>query len=311
MTPLRDTCQGRWAAILPMVGVDARHLNGKHGPCPMCAGRDRFRFDNKDGRGSWICSQCGAGDGIALAMAVNGWDFKEAAARIEPLAGVAQKATVSRERDKQALRDAMNRLWTGAKPVAYGDPVDRYLTARGIKLDAYPAALRFADRCRYQDSSPTYHPAMLAKVSGPDGRPATVHRTYLSADGSKADVEDARRIMPGQMPKGVTVRLSEPSRIMGIAEGIETALSASAIWSVPSWAAVNAAMLMAWEPPPEAREIFIFGDNDTKFGGHAAAYALAHRLAMRGYSVRVELPVDAGMDWNDVLMAEMAERSAA
>ena len=62
--------RGRWRAILPTLGVPAGVLVNKHGPCPGCGGVDRFRFDDEDGRGSWICSQGGgttiAGDGFDL-----------------------------------------------------------------------------------------------------------------------------------------------------------------------------------------------------------------------------------------------------
>ncbi len=35
-------------------------------------GKTRFRFDDKEGRGTWICNHCGAGDGADLAMKVTG-----------------------------------------------------------------------------------------------------------------------------------------------------------------------------------------------------------------------------------------------
>ena len=55
-------------------------------------------------------------------------------------------------------------------------------------------------------------------------------------------------------------------------------------------------------PEDLAREILVFGDRDPKFGGQAAAYALAHRLALKGLKVRVEIPGRSGADWNDVLL---------
>ena len=64
--PLKDRALGRWRGILPALGVPAKALSNRHGPCPMCGGKDRFRFDDKGGRGTWICSKCGAGDGIEL-----------------------------------------------------------------------------------------------------------------------------------------------------------------------------------------------------------------------------------------------------
>jgi len=51
------------------LGVDPVFLDGKHHPCILCGGKDRFRFDNKDGSGSYFCSQCGAGTGMQLLMA--------------------------------------------------------------------------------------------------------------------------------------------------------------------------------------------------------------------------------------------------
>ena len=307
-TPLRDLCKGRWLGILPAVGIDPRHLTGRHGPCPKCGGHDRFRFDDKDGRGTWICSQCGAGDGIALAMLVNGWDFKDAAERISPLAGATMPAKPVAARSEESLRDAMNRMWRAAVPVTAGDPVSLYLRHRGIVLDTYPTCLRYLEKCRYQGDEPRWYPAMIAKVQRPDGSPAILHRTYLTMEGRKAPVESPRRLMPGRIDKGCAVRLAPQGPTLGIAEGIETALSVSAIWGSPCWAAVSAGMMLAWEPPPEAAEIVVYADHDRGYAGQAAAYGLAHRLAMRkdGPRVRVEIPADAGDDWNDVLMAEKA-----
>jgi putative DNA primase/helicase len=55
----------------------------------------------------------------------------------------------------------------------------------------------------------------------------------------------------------------------------------------------------------------VFADNDTNFAGHAAAYTLAHRLALAGIKVYVEFPVDIdgapdSNDWNDVLIRSQA-----
>ena len=55
---------GKWQSIFSSLGIDVG--NGKHCPCPVCGGKDRFRFDNKDGRGTYICNQCGSGDGLEL-----------------------------------------------------------------------------------------------------------------------------------------------------------------------------------------------------------------------------------------------------
>ena len=49
---VREVAQGRWRSILTVLGIDERALSGKHGPCPMCGGKDRFRFDDREGRGA-------------------------------------------------------------------------------------------------------------------------------------------------------------------------------------------------------------------------------------------------------------------
>ena len=79
-----ESARGRWREILSAFGVVDSYLTGKHGPCPICqAGKDRWRWDDKDGRGTYICAQCGAGDGFRLLQSVYGWDFKTAATKID------------------------------------------------------------------------------------------------------------------------------------------------------------------------------------------------------------------------------------
>ncbi|WHM52863.1 hypothetical protein IOBOPIKK_00058 [Klebsiella phage vB_KpnS_SCNJ1-C] len=79
---------GNWqAAIMSIVNVDMRIFNGKHQPCPSCAGKDRFRFDDHldyKGDGGAICNQCGNGSGITWLMKLSGMTFPES---MEALAG--------------------------------------------------------------------------------------------------------------------------------------------------------------------------------------------------------------------------------
>lgn len=304
MTTLRDQCQGKWRGILPALGMDSRFLSGKHGPCPICGGRDRFRFDDKDGRGTYICSGCGAGDGIALVMKSKGLDFKEAAQNIEAIVGSVPKELERRkDRSEKSLREAMNAVWSAGLPVDEMNAVGRYLRARAIKMREWPKSLRYVERCRH--SAGGTHPAMVAKLTAPDGTPGQLHRTYLDFNGNKASGVECRMVMPGAIPKGSAVRLSAAAPIMGIAEGIETALSASVIWSMPVWAALNTSGVMAWEPPEGTVEVIVFADNDANFAGQQAAFALAHRLAVqRSIRVRVEMPDEPDTDWNDVLQAD-------
>ena len=71
---------GKWQSIFSSLGIEVG--NGKHCPCPVCGGKDRFRFDNKDGRGTYICNQCGSGDGLELIKNYCQCDAKEASNRV-------------------------------------------------------------------------------------------------------------------------------------------------------------------------------------------------------------------------------------
>jgi putative DNA primase/helicase len=111
--------------------------------------------------------------------------------------------------------------------------------------------------------------------------------------------------VPFSVPRGGAIRLFEADVCMGVAEGIETALSASLLFKMPVWACANEGLLRAWVPPAGAQRITIFGDNDSSFVGQSAAYHLAWRLGRAKYHVRVEIPPSPDWDWNDVLQNEI------
>ena len=78
MKAIADAARGRWEEILAHFHIQLPP-RGKHGPCPACGGKDRFRFDDKEHRGTFYCSACGAGDGFYLLRNVKGVSIIEAA----------------------------------------------------------------------------------------------------------------------------------------------------------------------------------------------------------------------------------------
>jgi putative DNA primase/helicase len=307
MTPLRERCQGRWRSILPMLGMPARFLTNKNGPCPLCnAGRDRWRFDDQKGYGTWFCRCCGAGEGIKLAMLFTGTtDYVTIAQKIEGVLGEAPREHKKAELSDAAKREALNRLWQSAKRVSAGDPVDLWLRRRGVDMAAYPLSLRTCIRARYNGPPVSFHAAMLAKVTDAAGKPATIHRTFLTADGAKAPVDKVRMFCAGKVPPGGAVRLAPAAATMGVAEGIETALGAAKLFNMPVWAALSDNGMAKFEPPPGVEHLVIFGDNDGNGAGQRAAYASGARLAV-GIKVDVKIPDAADTDWNDVLRLQVA-----
>jgi putative DNA primase/helicase len=294
-TKARQLTQNKWSELLPQFGIESRFLVNQHGPCPICGGKDRFRFDDR-GSGSYFCSGCGAGDGFDLLFKAKGMTMLKVLSEARLLPDFAPNKTDNKaERNKMAMK----RVWETAEWVRDGDAVSTYLKLRGI--DKWPPnCFRIAKSIFHKESNNYYH-AMLAKVCGPDGRAANVHITYLNADGSRPKIEPNKKVMAGTLPAGSVIKLFPHNGIIGIAEGIETALSCSQMFGVPTWAAINANMLSKWIPPEGTKKVYIYGDNDDNYTGHAKAYQLAHSLKMRNFDVLVHFPDMTNSDFNDVL----------
>lgn len=81
---VRERAQGRWPEILAGLGIDPAVLRNRHGSCPGCGGKDRFRFDDQ-GIGRFYCNGGGepvSGDGFKLLQHVHGWSAREVLARV-------------------------------------------------------------------------------------------------------------------------------------------------------------------------------------------------------------------------------------
>lgn len=89
----------------------------------------------------------------------------------------------------------------------------------------------------------------------------------------------------------------DPERPLIVAEGIETALSASQLAGVPAIATLGNNMPAV--NPPECSEVIIAPDNDD--AGRKEAHELAQRLVLEGRTVRIAPPPKPDNDWNDTL----------
>ena len=110
---------------------------------------------------------------------------------------------------------------------------------------------------------------------------------------------------PGHTPTtfgwlgGGAIQLTPPcDGELGLAEGIESALSATQLHGVPCWATLGAKRLDAIDLPSCVRRLHLFADNDE--AGRAAVERAKQRYTNRLLPVRTWWPPD-GQDWNDVL----------
>lgn len=305
---VRAAARGRWQDILAdLGGIDRSRLVNRHGPCPCCGdGKDRFRFDDKGGDGTWFCNVCGAGDGFSLLAGMTGWDYSRALREVGDMLRVPRDGNTERTDELKSRRDWLRQMMRECS--ADRSPLQRYLEGRGIST--LPPTLRYHPSLPYTvDGKETgRHPAMLAVVTGKDGSAQGIHRTYL------ADVATRKKLTPAvrSYSGGAIQIMPADGPVLAIAEGIETALSVHEMTAargkpVPAWAAGNTTLLEQWEPPEGVSRVLICADHDENYAGHAAAYRLAHRLATRKHPVDVEVRLpDAVGDWNDVWVARSA-----
>lgn len=304
--PLRERVRGQWLHILSNLGIDDVYLQNKHSPCPHCGGKDRYRFDDKNGSGSFYCSGCGPGDGFTLLMRVHGWTFSVAAREIEIVLG--KKSFTRTPIIQHGNREkSLHKMLAKATEVMEGDEVCRYLENRGLKT--VPDFLLAHSHLFDVDTKKSY-PGMLAPIKNSVGDTVSIHRTFLRG-GEKAPISAPRKIMPpvGTI-NGASAQLYPVAEHIGLTEGIETAIACHELFNIPVWAALNTNGIKTFVPPEGIREITVYGDNDKNFTGQSVAYQLANRLGMEGLTVNVKVPVPAGCDWLDVYQELMRHEEA-
>ena len=192
--------------------------------------------------------------------------------------------------------------------------VKAYLQSRGLNPAILPKNMPF----RFHPAMPYWedevylgrHPAMLALVSGADGNPFTIHRTFLTKDGKKASLPYPKQFMPYPSDRNLTggaMRLCQAEFVLGIAEGIETALAVRQATGMRIWAALSCTLMERFEPPVGTKHVSIWVDLDRKCVGGDSARKLAERLSEQGIAASLHIPPASllgdckSIDWLDVL----------
>ena len=309
----KRAADGRWRDIFVAAGIEEALLVKSNRPCPLCGGTDRFSFTNKFHAGDYFCRRCGHGDGFELLSRYLSISVFEALEMVERACGIYvethQRPKASRLKpsaEGPRRTPGHLQLWSEAHVVREGDPVWKYLQNRGLDPRLAPADIRMHEALLYSDDAEekSRWPAMLARMTDASGVVTAVHRTYLTDDGRKAPVASPKKITAGST-NGAVAQLGVPDAVMGIAEGVETALAASEWFEMAVWAAIGAENLATFDAVPAGvKRLVIFADHDLNFVGQEAAYRLAKRLAGRGLQVEVALPPTPGADWLDEYVAE-------
>lgn len=77
---------GQWLNIVNSLCGDIVYKKAQ--PCPACGGKDRFTFDDLEGRGTYVCRGCGSGDGLSLVAKVHSVNARGAALMVAPYVGL-------------------------------------------------------------------------------------------------------------------------------------------------------------------------------------------------------------------------------
>ena len=292
---VRQFAAGRWTDILGAIApalTPALSRLGRHVPCPVHGGTDGFRlFRDVDETGGGVCNTCGTfHDGFALLMWVNRWYFPDAlravahelgmmADRVSEPRRVGTPSPRPKERDRESVIEALNRVWQQAL-----DPADR----RAAPLRAY-LANRGLSGVKLDGEVVRFHPALGYWQSNSGNEPELV---------------------------GGSIRLFAAGPTLGVAEGIETALAVHLRTGMPVWSALSAGLLARLEPPAETSLVVVWADRDRSGAGEEAAMTLRERLQRQGISVAMHLPPGPiparakGIDWADV-WCNRTERAVA
>lgn len=99
---VRDAALGRWKdLVFPAFGIQVPAKRNQHGPCPICGGKDRFRCDDKQGKGTWICNHCKAGDGFALIEKSRSMSYSSVLQEVGAVLGLSAETKVTEEDRKR------------------------------------------------------------------------------------------------------------------------------------------------------------------------------------------------------------------
>lgn len=298
---VKQAC-GHWSRILPALGVKV--IKNRHQACPVCGGSDRFRFDDKEGRGTWFCNQCGAGDGLKLVEKVFGVSASEAAGKVDAVTGnlppvaleVIAAAEAETEADRKAAAALAVRLMEKTRPASG----NAYLTRKG-----FPGHECVMLTATHKTGGVTFRAGDMV-VPLYDNAGALVNVQLINSDGLK-------RTLKGGAVKGACHTIEgkkQAGKRLWVAEGYATALTVHHLTGETVMVALSSVNLLslaslARQKHP-ACQIVLAADRDLNGNGQSKAAAAAD--ACEGI---VALPPVFG-DWNDAFMqkGEEATRKA-
>ncbi|WGM09147.1 VapE domain-containing protein [Arsenophonus nasoniae] len=292
MYSINNTCEqakNQWEFILNQLNIST---NRKESPCPSCGGNTRYRFDDKEGRGTNFCSHCGAGDGLSLVMKVYKINAQGAAKMVAEVLGLQQEKPMEPIQPIQPTKliaDIADKVRGLLKSAKKAESI--YLKSKGL-TGMYNIL---------NDGS------LLLPLTTVDG--VITGAQIIKPDGEK-------RLISGTKKKSAFIPIQEIDELneyvdtIIITEGFATALTVDLIADGYVVAAVDAGNLLsvaeAFRQKYPNADIYIAGDNDVSNDGNVGKDAA--EKAAKAVGGKFSLPkTDYQCDWNDYFQAKGIE----
>ncbi|HEJ9535075.1 TPA: DUF927 domain-containing protein [Proteus mirabilis] len=300
---------GQWQAILSHLGAEVP-LN-THTACPACGGKDRFRFDNKDDNGTFICNQCGSGDGLDLVQKILGGSVTEAAYEVANIIGIDTRSAcppayrcseIKAQQDELKAQQAEKQA--NEKREKHKHFIERYNRTianvqRGRSDYLKAKGLHGFEMDLLQDGS------LIIPLLDAGG--VITGAQTIKPNGDK-------RLLSDSSKSGSYYPINEPVNVSTviIAEGLATALTchliqpeAHTVAAIDAGNLIHVAKVMQVKYPES--KIIIAGDNDIKPDQDNTGKLAAEKAAKAVNGVAVLPPTDDKADWDDYRLSHGIE----
>ena len=352
MIPDADLARAKAIPIADVIGAEVPlRPKGREfaGLCPFHTEKTPSFYVAPD-KGFWHCFGCGAhGDVIGFVMRRRGFDFVDAVRwlldlppNLVPVSRSAKFRPPPKYETEARTSARVQAIIRECVPATRGTAAAFYLWSRGLG-DHHPALMSHPALYCSEVGKPLA--ALVAPITASDGRVTAVQRIWTldrieSVNG--AGPQDARAALVtrkktlGPMLDGAA-RLAPVGQILGLAEGVESAIAASILYRIPVWSLCGLSRLgypAHWSEgvgerrhwiapdappqgvsarwfderapslwiPPDVRGLWIFGD--CGFIGETVAEYAAGWWRQRGIAAEAIFPREGFGDFNDQLLGK-------
>ena len=328
-TQIKQKAHGKWISVLAKCGIPSDYLRNKHGACPLCGGKDRYRFDDKTPHLTYFCNNCGHGSGLDLLMGWYSYGLHDALTQVHRVLSGTDLVTSAISPDpvttpslvavptnnvKQKILDGIIRF-TSRTPTLIGV---EYWDSRGVK----GMQARRIENIQYRritygvygtiknaEGDYVKTGAIIGLFSQWGESPVGALQIYLEEKKLVRYVPDDKTYIRKPLFKvnnlsgaGIWLAGTAKSRVLHVAEGLENAVSiASMLNTRHVVATVTAPLMRGLFMPDHVEIVHIWHDEDE--AGINASEILKERYPNK--KIIIHSPNDYGsdgfQDWNDLI----------